>query len=324
VIRPGKLYVLAWAAFVALGHAHTPAVAGANDYPTKPLRWIVPFPPGGPTDVVARVVGPKLAQRLDQPVVIENRPGAGGNVGTELVARGPADGTMILMVVPGLVTNPYFMRNSVDPRELQSVIQLTRIAFVLLASADFAPKTVPELIAAIKAKPGGVSCGTSGSLPTVGCALLRSHAQAEMLLVQYKGNAPALNALMSGEINLLFDVVNTALPQVRAGRVRAIASTHLHRGTGAFGDQPTLSETIPGFELVGWQGIMVARGTSKAIVERLNGDIGAVLATPEVGSRLQEAGLEIAGGSPEAFAQIVLREAERYGKVLTDAGIKPE
>jgi tripartite-type tricarboxylate transporter receptor subunit TctC len=320
---------LAAAGALAAGIPAGPAVVQAAeppaaDYPSRPVRWIVPFSPGGPTDVVARVVGQKLAERLRQPVLIENRPGAGGNVGTELVARGPADGGTILMVIPGLVTNPYFMRSSVDPAALEPVIQLTRLALVLLASPRFAPATIPELIAAIKASPGRVSCGASGALPTVGCALLHAHAGAEVLLVQYKGNAPALKALISGEIDLLFDVANTALPQVKAGRVRALASGALERTAGPFAGLPLLSDALSGFDLVSWQGVMVARHTPPAIVARLHEALAATLADTDVRQRLSESGLELAGGSAEAFGEIVRRDALRYGKILTEAGIRPE
>jgi tripartite-type tricarboxylate transporter receptor subunit TctC len=309
--------------------AGPPAAAQAPDgaqldYPGKPLRWIVPFPPGGPTDVVARIVGAKLAQRLGQPVLIENRPGAGGNVGTDLVAKGAADGSMILMVIPGLVTNPYFMRNSVDPAALQPVIQLTRLALVLLASPRFAPASVPALLAAVRASTGNVSCGASGALPTVGCAVLRAEAHADLLLVQYRGNAAALNALISGEIDLLFDVANTAMPQVKAGRVRALASAGREGMSGPLAALPLLSETLPGFDLVSWQGVMVARATAPSTVARLHDALAAALADAEVRVRLTESGLEVAGGSAEAFGELVRRDGARYGKLLSEAGVHPE
>lgn len=321
----GRAVVRGWSVRAAVLAAGL-ALAGqalAQAFPNKPVRWIVPFPPGGPTDVVARVVGPKLGERLGQPVIIENRPGAGGNVGTDLVAKGPADGYAMLMVIPGLVTNPYFFRNSPDPKDLQSIVQLSSVSLVLIAHPEFPAKNTAEVIAQIKANPGRVSCGTSGSLPTVGCELLRAHA-GDILRVQYKGNAPALNALIAGEINLLFDVVNTALPQVRGGKARAIASTNLKRGTGPFAELPTVAETIPDFDLVSWQGLMVARGTPADIVQRLNRDANAVLADADVRKRLSDTGLEVAGGTAEAFDNLIRRDFERFGKALRDAGVKPE
>jgi tripartite-type tricarboxylate transporter receptor subunit TctC len=290
----------------------------------RPLHWVVPWPPGGPLDLVARVLGQRLGEQLAVPVLVENRPGAQGNVGTEWVARGPVDGTVLLMAVPGVLTNPWFMRNSVNPDDLAPVVRLTTLNFLLLAHPGFAPRTLDAVIEAIRRRPGTVSCGGSGSLPSVGCLLLGQMAQAEMLQVPYRGNGPALNALVAGEINLLFDVSNTAIPQARAGRVRAIASTALQRGPGVLADVPTMAETVPGFELAGWQGVMVARGTPPGLVLRLNQEINAALEYPEVRSRLIESGLEIAGGSSAAFAATVRSDSARYARILAAAGVKPE
>ena len=300
------------------------SLAGAQGgWPSKPVRWVVPFAPGGPTDVVVRVVGPKLSERIGQPVIIENRPGAAGNIGTELVAKSAPDGHTLLYVVPALVTNPVFFKASVDPREFAPVIQVTTVSMVLLSSNAFPARNVPEVIAAIRARPGSVSCGSSGALPTVGCELLRSHAGAEMLMVAYKGNAPALNALMGGEINLLFDVVNTALAQVRSGRVRAIASMNTRRG-GVFPDLPVMSETVPGFDLVTWQGVVVPVATPRDTVQRINREIGQVLEIPDVRQRLLDSGLGVAGGTVESFEELIRRDAIKYTRALTDAGVRPE
>jgi len=300
------------------------ATAQSQAFPTKPIRWIIPFAPGGPTDVVARVVGPKLGERLGQPVIIENRAGAGGNIGNEMVAKSPADGYTLAFVIPGLITNPYFFKSMMDPAELTAVIQLTRVSLVLLAHPSVPAKTLPELVSLIRQKPGTVSCGSSGSLPTVGCALLQSYAKADMIMVMYKGNGPALNGLMGGEINTLFDVVNTAMQQVKAGRARAIASTNPTRGSGPFADLPVMAETIPDFSMVSWQAAMAPRGTPRAVIGRLNRDFETTLQLPEVRQRLQDTGLDPAGGSPEAFDEFLAKEYAKYGKVLREAGIKPE
>lgn len=176
----------------------------------------------------------------------------------------------------------------------------------------------------IRVKPGAVSCGASGSLPTVGCALLQSYAKTEMIMVMYKGNAPALTGLMGGEINLLFDVVNTALAQVKSARVRAIASTNPKRGSPPFAELPALAETIPGFDLVSWQAAMVPRATPRPIIGRLNREFLAVLDLPEVRQRMIDTGLEPAGSTPEAFDEFLSREYAKYGQVLKEAGINPE
>jgi tripartite-type tricarboxylate transporter receptor subunit TctC len=293
-------------------------------WPTKPIRWVVPFAPGGPTDIVSRLLGPKLAERVGQPVIIENRAGAAGNIGTDSVVKAAPDGHSILYVVPAVITNPYFFKASPDYRDLAPVIHVSNVSMVLVSSTGFAPRTVAEVVAAAKANPGTVSCGSSGALPTVGCELLRAHVGADMIMVMYKGNAPALNAIMGGEINLLFDVVNTSAPQVKAGRVRAIASLNPRRGSGIFADLPTVSETFPDFDLVTWHGVMAPAATPRDIVSRLNREIAAVLAQPEIRQRLIETGFEIVGSTVEAFDELLKRDSAKFGKALRDAGIKPE
>jgi len=301
------------------------ALAQAPAWPSKPIRWIVPFPPGGPADVVTRIVATKLAERVGQPAVVENRPGAGGNVGHDAAARSAPDGHTLVFVVPGIVTNPFFFKASIDPfKELAPVIHLDNASMVLLATPAFPAATVADVLARIRAKPGAVSCAASGALPQVGCEMLRSSAKADMILVQYKGNAPALNALIGGEVNLLFDVVNIAIGQVKSGRVRAIASTNPRRGIGPFADLPVLAETIPDFELVTWHGVMVPRATPREIVQRLNRELGAVLGEADVRQRLTDSGLQITGGPPEAFDEILKRDYARYGRILREAGVKPE
>jgi tripartite-type tricarboxylate transporter receptor subunit TctC len=294
-------------------------------WPSKPIRWIVPFPPGGPADVVTRIVSSKLAERTGQPNVVENRAGAGGNVGHEAGAKAAPDGYTVLFVVPAIVTNPFYLKASVDPfKELAPVIHLDSAWMVLLSTPSFPAATVAEVIAQARAKPGGVSCAASGALPQVGCEMLRSHAGAEMLMVQYKGNAPALNAVMGGEVNLIFDLVNTSQGQVKAGRVRAIATTSAKRTSGPLGDLPTVSETISDFELVTWHGVMVPAATPKEIVQKLNREIQWVLEQPDVRKRFADGGLDITGGSPEAFDALLKRDYAKYGKILAGAGVKPE
>ena len=301
------------------------ALAEEPAWPTKPIRWLVPFAPGGPADVVARIVAAGLAERIGQANVVENQPGASGNIAHMAAAKSPPDGHTVLFVVPSVVTNPFYIKASVDPfRDLAPVIHLDNASMVLIAHPSFPAKSAAEVIAQIRAQPGKVTCGASGALPSVGCELLRSHAGADLLMVQYKGNAPALNALMGGEINLLFDVVNIAIGHVRSGRVRAIASTAPRRGIGPLGDIPVLAETVPGFELVTWHGVMVAPATPKNLVQRLNHEITAVLATPQVRSRFENSGLQITGGTPEDFAAVLRRDFEKYGTALRAAGVKPE
>ena len=322
--RMTKPWVTA-AALAALFILAAGAVHAQTAWPAKPVHWIVPFPPGGSADVISRVVAQKLAERIGQPVLVESRSGASGNIGHELVAKAAPDGYTVLFVVPGIVTNPFFSKGSVDPfKDLAPVIQLDTVPMVLLASAAFPAKTLPEALAEIRQKPGNVTCAVSSAIPMVGCALLRSHAKADMLLVQYRGQAPAINALMGGEVNLMFEVMSVAAGYVKSGRVRAIASTNAKRGSGPFPDLALASETIPDFELITWHGVMVPRGTPNDIVLRLNRELAAVLEQPDVRQRFIEGGFDIVGGTPEAFDELLRREYAKFGRILKEAGVKPE
>jgi tripartite-type tricarboxylate transporter receptor subunit TctC len=299
--------------------------AQAQQWPSKPIRWIVPFAPGGPADVVTRIVAAGLGERVGQANIVENQPGASGNIAHANVAKAPGDGYALVFVVPSVITNPFYMKAAIDPfRDLAPVIHLDNASMVLISHPSFAPKTVADVIAEIKAHPGRVSCGSSGALPSVGCELLRAHAGADMLMVMYKGNGPALNALMGGEINLLFDVVNIAVGHVKSGRVHAIASTAPRRGIGPLGDLPVMVETIPGFELVTWHGVMMSPATPRPLVERINRELNAVLQQPDVRERFANSGLQITGGTPEEFAAILRRDYDKYGAALRAAGVKPE
>ena len=322
-MNQGSVRAFALAALAVFIAGPAQARSGAA-FPSKPLRIVVPFAPGGPIDVVARLISPKLGERLSQPVIVDNRVGAGGNIGTDAVIKAAPDGHTLLYAVPFLVTNPYFLQGSPDPRELAPVIQMASNTMLLLAGSAFAAKTVAEVIAQIRSNPGKVSCGSSGALPTVGCELLRSNARTDMIMVMYKGNAPALNALMGGEINLLFDSANTAAPQVRNGRIRALASLNFKRGGAQFPDLPTVSETIPGFEFLAWHGLLAPKATPRDIVQRLNRDIAGVLVLPEIRERLTKTGFELVASSPEAFDERVRSDLELYGRVAKDAGIKPQ
>jgi tripartite-type tricarboxylate transporter receptor subunit TctC len=308
-----------------LSCAATAALAQEPAWPTKPVRWLVPFAPGGPADVVTRIIAAGLQERSGQPNVVENQAGASGNIAHGAASKAAPDGHTVVFVVPSVITNPLYMKAAIDPfRDLAPVIHLDNASMVLIAHPSFPPRTTSEVLAFIKANPGKVNCGASGALPSVGCELLRSHAGADLVMVMYKGNAPALNALMGGEINLLFDVVNIALGHVKSGRVRAIASTAPRRGVGPLGDLPVMSEAIPGFDLVTWHGVMVAPATPRAIVQRLNRELAAVLQVPEVRQRLENSGLQITGGSPEEFAAILKRDFDKYSAALRAAGVKPE
>ena len=297
----------------------------AQEWPTKPVRWLVPFAPGGPADVVARIVAAGLAERTGQPNPVENQAGASGNIAHAAASKSPADGHTLVFVVPAVITNPFYMKAAVDPfGDLAPVIHLDNASMVLIANPAFPPTTLAEVLSFVKQNPGKATCGASGALPSVGCELLRAHAGADILMVMYKGNAPALNALMGGEINMLFDVVNIAVGHVKSGRVRAIASTAPKRGTGPLPDLPVMAETIPGFDLVTWHGVMASPATPRPLLERINRELNAVLRNPEVQQRFAASGLQVTGGTPQEFGAILKRDYDKYGAALRSAGVKPE
>lgn len=305
-------------------------MAGAGDtfaqaWPSKPVRWVVPFAAGGPADIIARVVGPKLSDRLGQPVVIENRVGGNSNIGHEAVAKAAPDGYTILYVVPNVVTNPsLFKGNMVDPlKDLSPLAQMTAQSYILVANLNFEPKTLADIVAAARAKPGGVSCASGGGLMTFGCEWLKTTSKAEFTNVVYKGNAPALNDLLGGQVNILFDLFNTSLPQIRGGKIRPVALTRPTRGA-PLPDLPVIAETYPGFTLVGWHGVMLPPGVPRPVVDQLNKAFGEALADKDVTKRITDGYSEVAHTTPEAFGQILKDDFAKYARIVKEAGIKPE
>lgn len=313
-------------AAIAVAHAsHVHAQAGTtstDSWPSKPIRLIVGSTPGSSPDVIARLVGQKLGEELKQPLVIENRAGAFGNISMEAVARAAPDGYTLLLGIPTVSINPHLYPMSFDPMaDLAPVAQLTTVTFTMMARLDFAPRSVSEIIAAAKAKPGAVSCAWSGPIPHFACELLRIRGQIDINVVPYKSQPLALNDLIGGRVDLVFDVTNVAVPQIRANRVRAIATINPERGLGPLGDLPTVNETIPGFAFVTWQGIFAPAKTPRDIVNRLNREIGKVLQDPGVRKRLTDGGLGVASGTAGAFEAVVKRDHATYGKIIRDAGI---
>jgi tripartite-type tricarboxylate transporter receptor subunit TctC len=313
-----RLLGAAACALVALaGQAHA-----AETWPSRPIRLVVPFPPGGGSDMTARVVSQKLGERLGQTIIVDNRPGAASNIGMEAVARAPADGYTLLFTVPTVTQNPFLYKLNFDPRkDLAPVAKMTEVSFVLLAHPGFPAKTLPDLIKLAQQKPGTVSCGSAGATPGIGCQLLRQLGKIDINLIPYKGNAPAMTDLIGGQINLLFDVVNAAQPQVASGRARAIATTDHKRGSGPFADLPAANETLPGLELAAWQALMVPAKTPPAIVERLDREIAAVMSDPAVMQQLREGGIEPAYAPAAEFAKTLSNDYARYGKIIKESGM---
>ena len=309
---------------LALGGLSAPftQAGAASDYPTRPIRWIVPFTAGGPADVIARLIAPRIAAELGQPVVIENRAGGNSNIGHEAVARAAPDGYTILYVVPNVVTNPSLYNVAVDPlKELAPVSQLTAQSYLLLAGTEFKAASVKDIIA--RAKERGVTCASGGGLPGFGCEWLRSMTKADFVHVPFKGNAPALTALMGGQVDILIDLFNTALPQVKAERVRPVALTRAERGS-PLPDLPVIAETLPGFVLVGWHGVMAPAGTPEAVIRKLNGAFGKALEDADIRQRISDSYIDVEHGSPEAFGRIIEEDLHKYARITQAAGIKKQ
>ena len=296
----------------------------AQGFPTKPIHVLVPFAPGGPADALARVIMPKFSERIGQPVIIDSRPGGSGNVGAEVVLKSPPDGYMLLYATPGMTTNPFFVKGSPDPRDFSAIVRFSVSGTVLIASNSFAPNNLQEVIAAIRAKPGAVTCASSGALPTVGCELLRSYAKTDLLNVNYKGNAPAMLAVQSGEVNMLFDPLISSLNPIRTAKIKAIATLNKTRGGPLLPDLPAAAEVYPDFWFDGWTGALGPGAMPRDLVERLNREFNAATSSPEVSKLFTSLGLVVVNDTPEAFAETIRTDLQKYGKVTADAGIKPE
>jgi tripartite-type tricarboxylate transporter receptor subunit TctC len=297
--------------------------AHSQAWPTRAIEWIVPFAPGGSTDVLARLVAEKLKDRLGQPITIVNRGGAGGDIGYKAAAAAAPDGHTLVLTVPSLVTNPFQLKAALEPSRLTPVIYLAEGSYVLLASQKFS-STLQDAVARIRSKPKAVSCGLGGGQGSLACLMLQSLSKSDLLLVPYRGVEPATVALMAGDVDLVFSFANTATRPLESGRVRALASTALKRGAPPLPELPTVSEVLPGFEIHGWSGVSVPAGTPAHIIERLNREMNAVLKLPDVSARLRKDGLTPVGGSPADFAVRLKAVATTFGPVLKDAGVTPK
>lgn len=316
---------LALSAALAAAALAAPAVH-AQAWPAKPIRWIIPFPPGGPADINARMIAPRLAERLGQPVIIDNRPGAASNIGYEAAAKAAPDGYTMVMGVAGLVTNPHLYKLNFDPlKDLVGVAQLVTIQIVLVAHPSFAPNTLGEAIAAARAKPDSVRCAWGAStVLQLACETIRLDGKAPVTVVAYKGSAPAMTDLLGGHVDMMFDVPNSAAQHVRAGKLKVLATTNRARGQQPFPDAPSANEAIPGFEMTTWQGLFVPAGTPQEIVDRLNREVNAVIAEPEIAKKIADSGLSAPPMSVRDFNAMVRQDYERYGRLIRAAGIKAD
>jgi tripartite-type tricarboxylate transporter receptor subunit TctC len=301
--------------------------AHAQAYPAKPVRIVVPFPPGGPTDIVARLMAPKMTEGLRQPVVVENRAGAGGVLGTEAVAKSAPDGYTLLMgTIGGLAVSMSLAPNrGYDTlRDLAPITQAVNVTSILVVHPSVPAKSVKELLALARARPGRLNYGSSGSGTVTHLAgeLLKLLGKVDIVHVPYKGGAPALTAIVSGEVDLTYENSLIVLPHIRSGRVRALAVTSARRSP-LLPELPAIGETLPGYGASGWYGLLAPAGTPRDIVNRLNEEAVRALRAAEVAEKLSAQGAEPAPGTPEEFAAFIRGEIEKWAKVVRAAGMKP-
>jgi tripartite-type tricarboxylate transporter receptor subunit TctC len=315
-------------AIVALLLLVVATVAGAQDYPNRPIRLVVPQPAGGPTDIVARIVAQKLSERLGQQVIVDNKPGAGSNIGTDLVAKAPKDGYTLVVATVQHIVNPYlFASLPFDPvKDFTPVMLMTKAHIVLVVNPDTPAKDLRELLALAKAKPGALSWASAGNGSTSHLAveLLKVNAGIDVVHVPYKGTQPALTDVLGGRVPVMFDGVITSLPHIKSGKLRPIAVASLTRSP-LLPDVPTMTEAgLPGFEAVGLAAILAPAGTPPEIVNKLNREIGAILRTPEVRDQFVAMGLDVVADTPAQFAAYLDSESKKWGKVIKDAKIQAE
>src|SRR5215475_8781020 len=316
--------------YLAAGAAALPAmphIAVAQSDPTRPVNLIVFVPAGATPDIVARLVGQSLSQRIGQSIVIDNRPGAGGNLALQAVARAPADGYTLLQVATTHAINvTLYEKNTVTvTRDIVPTASTNRDFFVLLVNPSFPAKTIAEFIAYAKANPGKINIASNGTgnLTHLAGELFRMMTGIEIVHVPYRGTPAAHSALMAGDVHAMFDAVGSAVPHIQSGALRALGVTGKAR-LRVLPDVPVIGDDVPGYAVTGFLGIGVPQGTPSEIVERLNREVNAALAEPVVTARMADLGSEIFTGSPADFAKLIAEETEKWAKVVKFAGIKAE
>ncbi len=313
-------------AAMAAGLALCAGAQAQDRFPSKGLRIVVPFAPGGSTDIFARLLGERLAAAVGQPVVIENRAGASGNIGAEAVVRSAPDGYTLLMATTGVmaINNSLFKAMPFDAaKDLEPVAYVASITNVLIVPADSPLKGVGDLIATAKQSPGRLSFASSGAGASthMSAELFKMMAGVDLLHVPYKGSGPAMPDLISGRVNMMFENMPGAVPHLKAGKLKALAVTGLKR-TPALPDVPTVAEAgVPGYESLSWSGIAAPAATPRDVVARLNREVNAIINGADMRQKFAEQGAEPVGGPPEAFAEHVRREREKWAEVVRKAKI---
>jgi tripartite-type tricarboxylate transporter receptor subunit TctC len=315
---------------LAAGIAAVSAVsrlARAQTYPTRPVRFIVAFVAGGSNDIVARLIGQWLSERLGQPLIIENRPGAGSNIGTEVVVRASPEGYVLLMVgAPNAINATLYEKLSFNfIRDIAPVAGILRVPLLMEVHPSIPAKNVPEFIAYAKANPGKINYESAGigGVTHVAGELFKMLAGVEIRHVPYRGAAPALTDLLGGQVQVMFDIMPSSIEHIRSGKLRALAVTTVARSE-AFPDLPTVGDFVPGYEASAWLGVGAPRNTPADIVEKLNKEINAGLSDPKMKARLADLGGTVLVGSPADFGKLIVAETEKWARVVKLSGARPD
>jgi tripartite-type tricarboxylate transporter receptor subunit TctC len=320
LIRRRFLY-LAGAAIAA------PAVAWSQSYPTRPVHMVVGFAAGGGADIIARLIGQALSERLGQQIVVDNRPGAGTNIGTEVVVKAAPDGyTLLLVNSPAAINTTLYDNLSFDfIRDIAPVASIGRVPLVMVVNPSLPAKTVPEFIAYAKANPGKVNMGSggNGAPDHMSGELFKAMAGVGILHVPYRGVAPAITDLLGGQVQVIFGTMPAVIEFVRSGKLRALAVTTAARSE-ALPDVPSVGEFVPGYEASQWYGIGAPKNTPTEVIERINKEANAALADPKMKARLAELGASVLSGSPADFGKLIVAETEKWAKVVKLSGAKPD
>ena len=322
MIRPFRITAIALIATLSIAGL----VRGA-DYPVRPVKWVVPYPPAGTTDVLARIVAQWLSEKMGQPFVVDNKPGGGNNIGVEFVVNAPPDGYTMLLVNPanGINATLYKNLNFNFIRDIAPVAGLVRAPNVMEVTNAFPAKTVAEFIAYCKANPGKINMASSGAGTSVHLSgeLFKSMTGCDMVHVPYKGAGPALTDLIGGQVHVLFDNLPSSIGHIKGGRIRALAVTSEQREP-SMPDLPTIGDTVPGYEATAWFGIGMPKGTPREMIDKVNAEINRALADPKMRERLAELGGKPIAGTPEDFGKVIAAETAKWEKVVNASGARAE
>jgi tripartite-type tricarboxylate transporter receptor subunit TctC len=301
--------------------------ASALDYPTRPVRWVVPYPPGGTTDVLARITAQWLSEKMGQQFIIENKPGGGNNIGTEMVVKADPDGYTMLLVNPanGINATLYKNLNFNVIRDIAPVAGLVRTPNVMVVTKDFPAKSVPEFLDYCKKNPGKINMASSGSGTSVHLSgeLFKAMTGCQMVHVPYKGAGPALTDIMGGQVQVIFDNLPSSAGFIKAGAIRALAVTSEQREP-SLPDTPTVSETVKGYEATAWFGIGMPKGTPKEVIAKVNAEINKMLADSAMREKFAALGGRPMGGTPEDFGKVIAAETDKWSKVVISSGATVE